>query len=219
MTGENKLAINLYETSTFRTSVNGTMVVVSQQTNYPWDGTIAIELEVNEPTEFDLELLIPGFAESATITLDGSNPDLPIEAGKYAVVSRIWSGKTKINLDLPMPVVAHQRNGRYALSRGPIILALEEIHEKPATFQNVIPDISSLEKASWEQPEIRYETANRSIRAIERHKLSVKGKEINPENKSSGETTLVYRPFFEAGTSPWQTFSIWLPTMDDVPDE
>jgi len=214
MTGKDKLAINLYETSTFRANVNGTPVVVHQQTNYPWDGRIAIDLEVDKPTKFDLQLLIPSFVQSATIELSGLKQNIPIKAGKYATVHRRWSGKTKIILNLPMPIVAHQRNGRYALSRGPIILALEEIQGKAATFQTVIPDLSSLQQASWKQSETGFETANQRIWAIERHPIYLKGKRTNLENKpSSSKLTLVYRPFCEAGTSPGQTFSIWLPML------
>jgi len=216
MTGKDKLAINLYEKSTFRTSVNGTPVSVCQQTDYPWDGRIAIELEVNQPTEFDLQLLIPGFAQSATIEISGSKQNMPIKAGNYATVHRTWSGKTKIILNLPMPVVAHQRNGRYALSRGPIILALEEIQGKAAKFQNVIPDLSSLQQASWKQGETGFETADQRLWAMERHPVYLKGKETNLGNKPSpGELALVCRPFCQAGTSPGQTFSIWLPMLVD----
>jgi DUF1680 family protein len=220
MTGEDKVVINLYETSTFRASVNGVPVVVRQQTRYPWDGHIAIEIEVEQPTEFDLQLLIPNFAQSATIQLSGSKQKIPIEAGKYATLHRKWSGKSKIVLDLPMPIDAHQRDGRYALSRGPIILALEEIQGKSVSFQNVIPDLSFLKEASWEQPEIRYETANQRIWAVERHGVHLKGKEINRQNNSSSsEIILVYRPYCEAGTSPWQTFSIWLPMLGQMDED
>jgi DUF1680 family protein len=214
MTGKDKLAINLYENSTFRASVNGVPVVVHQQTNYPWDGHIDIDLQVDKPTEFDLQLLIPSFARSATIELAGVKQNIPIEAGKYATIHRKWSGKTKITLNLPMPIVAHQRNGRYALSRGPIIFALEEIHNGSVTFHNVIPDLSSLQQASWKPGETGFETVNQSIWAIEQHPVYLKGKTTKPEDITSlGELTLVYRPYCEAGSSPGQTFSIWLPML------
>jgi DUF1680 family protein len=213
MTGKDKLAINLYETSTFRANVNATPVVVHQQTNYPWDGRIAIDLEVDQPAEFDLQLLIPSFVQSATIQLSGSKQNIPLEAGKYATIHRTWSGKTKILLNLPMPIVAHQRNGRYALSRGPIILALEEIKAKDATFQTVYPDLSSLQQAFWKQGEIGFKTTNQRIWAIERHPLYLKGKKTNLENKpSSSKLIMVYRPYCEAGTSG-QIISVWLPML------
>jgi len=213
MTGKDKLAINLYETSTFRANVNGTAVVVHQQTNYPWDGRIAIDLEVDQSTEFDLQLLIPNFVKSAAMEVAGSKQNIPLEAGKYATVHRRWSGKTNIILNLPMPIVEHQRDGRHALSRGPIVLALEEIHNGSATFENVLPELSSLQQASWKQSGTGFKTANQRIWAIERHPIYIKGKKTNLENKtSSGELTLVYRPYCEAGTSG-QTFSIWLPML------
>jgi len=213
MTGKDKLAINLYETSTFRANVNGTPVVVHQQTNYPWDGRIAIDLEVDQPTEFDLQLLIPGFVQSATIQLAGSKQNIPLEAGKYATLHRRWSGKTKILLNLPMPIVAHKRKGRYALTRGPIVLAAEEIQAKDATFQNVIPDLSSLQQASCKQGQTGFKTADQRIWAIQRHPIYLKGKRTNLENKPSpGKSTLVYRPYCEAGTSG-QIMSVWLPML------
>lgn len=216
MTGKDKLAINLYETSTFRANVNGTPVVVHQQTNYPWDGRIAIDLEVNQPTEFDLQLLVPNFVKSGTIQVAGSKQNIPLKAGKYATIHRKWSCNTKILLQFDMPLVVHQRNGRYALSRGPIVLALEEIQGKAATFQNVIPDLSSLQQASWKQGEIGFKTANQRIWAIEQHPLYLKGKKTNLENEpSSSKLTLVYRPYCEAGTSG-QIMSVWLPMLPSI---
>jgi len=219
MTGKDKLAINLYETSTFRAKVNGVPVVVHQQTNYPWDGRIAIALEVDQPTEFDLRLLIPNFVESGTIQVSGSKQDIPLEAGKYATLHRRWSGKTKIILNLPMPIVAHQRKGRYALSRGPIVLAAEGIHGKAATFQTVYPDLSSLQQASWKSGETGFKTANQRIWAIERHPVYLKGERTKLENKTSwSELTLVYRPYCEAGISG-EVMSVWLPMLPSNKDD
>jgi len=216
MSGKDRLAINLYETSTFRATVNGASVVVNQQTNYPWDGHIAIDLEVDQPTEFDLQLLIPNFAQSATIQVSGSKQNAPIEAGKYATLHRTWSGKTQIIIDLPMPVVAHERDERYALSRGPVIFAIEGIEDDAETFRNVVPDLSSLQQASWKPGEAGFDTVNHRIWAIERHSVYVKGKKINAvDGASPNKLTLTYRPYCEAGTSRGQIFSIWLPMLTD----
>jgi uncharacterized protein len=216
MTGKNKLAINLYETSTFRANINGTPVVVHQQTNYPWDGRIAIDLKVNQPTEFDLQLLVPNFVKSGTIQVAGSKQNIRLKAGKYATIHRKWSGSTKILLQFDMPLVAHRRNGRYALSRGPIVFALDQIQDKAATFQNVIPDLSSLQQASWKQGETGFKTVNQRIWAIEQHPLYLKGKKTSLENGPSFSIlTLVYRPYCEAGTSG-QIMSVWLPMLSPI---
>ncbi|MCD6288794.1 MAG: glycoside hydrolase family 127 protein [Candidatus Hydrogenedentes bacterium] len=215
MTGKDKLAINLYETSTFRGNVNGTPVAVHQQTNYPWDGRIAIDLQVNQPTEFDLQLLVPNFVKSGTIQVAGSKQNIPLKAGKYATIHRKWSCNTKILLQFDMPLVVHQRNERYALSRGPIVLALEKIQGNAATSQNVIPDVSSLQQASWKEGETGFKTVNQRIWAIERHPIYLKGRKTNLKNEpSSSKLTLVYRPYCEAGTSG-QIMSVWLPTKHD----
>jgi len=220
MTGKNRLAVNLYETSTYRTIVNGTPVVVHQKTNYPWDGYVAIDLEVDQPISFDLKLLIPNFVQSASVQLDGSKQNIPIEAGNYASLQRTWSGNTKVVLNFDMPVVEHERDGRIALSRGPIILALEGIEGGDATFHTVKPDISFLKQASFKQGETGFSAVDHRYWAINRHPIYLKGKGINPENNSvNSDLTLIYRPFSESGPRG-ETFSIWLPMMwmDNVED-
>lgn len=112
-----------------------------------------------------------------------------------------------------MPVVAHQRNQRYALTRGPIVLAAEEIQGKAGTFKNVIPDLSSLQQASWKEGQTGFKTADQRIWAIQRYPIYLKGKRTDLENKSSsGKLDLVYRPYCEAGTSG-QVMSVWLPML------
>ena len=153
------------------------------------------------------------------IRIDGSKQNIPIKAGQYATVKRKWSGKTRILLNLDMPIVAHQRKGRHALSRGPIVLAAEEIRGKGATFENVIPDMSSLQQASFKQGGKGFKNVDQRIWAMERHPIYLRGKRTNLENKStSDKLTLVYRPYCEAGTSG-EIMSVWLPMLPPEDDD
>lgn len=203
MTGKDKLAVNLYETSTFKGKVNGVDVTVRQETDYPWDDRISIEVDTSRPVEFDLQLLIPKFVQSGQIRVSDVRQKVSLEAGKYATVHRSWSGKTQIVLKFDVPVLAHERNGRYALSRGPIVLALDRIEPEEITPQDVMPDLAYLKRRG----------ATKGFDAGERHPLRVKGKKVTAEGEDShSEINLVYRPYSEAGVSG-ETISIWLPMV------
>ncbi len=53
------LYVHLYNQNRAQVQLNGTPVQVEQQTNYPWDGTIQLTFQVDQPTEFELALRIP----------------------------------------------------------------------------------------------------------------------------------------------------------------
>lgn len=202
MTGKDKLAVNFYETSTFKGKVNGVEVTVHQKTDYPFgDGRVSIEVEVNQPVKFDLQLLIPSFVESGELSVAGLKQYIPLEAGKYAAVRRTWSGKTQILLRFDMPIVAHERPGRrnvrYAVSRGPLVFAYEKTAKDGIVPQEVVPDLSFLDEASFDAS----------------HTMHVKGKIIASESKKAPRNVILnYKPYCEAGISG-ELISVWLPML------
>jgi hypothetical protein len=93
---------------------------------------------------------------------------------------------------------------RYALSRGPIVLALEKI--KPDKIQpcEVVPELSSLDQAFLKGP----------TKSDTQHAILIKGKKILSERQvSSGDVDLVYKPFCEAGLNG-EVINIWLPAVE-----
>ena len=201
MTGKEKIAVNLYETSTFRTKIKGAAVTISQKTDYPWDGRILVEVAVDRPVEFDLQLLIPNFVRTGDIIIDGPVNAEHLRPGSYENLHRRWTGKTQLEVRFDMPIVAHKRKGRYALSRGPIILALEKIENEGVAAHDVMPDLSYLKQQG----------RTRGFEAGQRHPIRIKGKRVSAE-ASSSQVTLVYRPYSEAGVSG-ESISIWLPKL------
>lgn len=125
--------INLYGGSLLNTHLAGGEVIrLRQRTEYPWEGTVYITLEEAPKREFSLFLRIPGWAETARVTVNGrvfaDNP----ESGRYFEIRRSWLAGDRIKLVLPMtvqlleahPLVEETRN-QVAVRRGPIIYCLE----------------------------------------------------------------------------------------------
>ncbi len=121
------LWVNLYGANVFD---NGALRL-KQETDYPWDGRISITVERSAQPEWSLLLRVPGWAEGATLRVNGK-PRPEARPGAYVAVRRRWSAGDKVELLLPMtprlveshPLVEETRN-HAAVMRGPLVYCLE----------------------------------------------------------------------------------------------
>ncbi len=122
--------VNLFNTGSAGLEVNGRAVRISQATNYPWDGDIAITVESD--SRFKLAVRIPAWAREHRLKLNGQEIKAEMVKG-YAVIDRAWNTGDKLELQMPMPVefiyanpkVRHDA-GRVAMQRGPLVYCIEE---------------------------------------------------------------------------------------------
>jgi len=141
--------INLYGSNTLSTSLrNGSSLVLSQKTDYPWDGNVQIALEQVPDKEFSIFLRIPGWCNEAFIEINGISASINPVAGEYSEIRRKWTNQDEIVLNLPMkinlieanPLVEEIRN-QVAVRRGPVVYCLEsvDIPEKKKIFDILLP--------------------------------------------------------------------------------
>ena len=159
--------VNLYIAGDGRFRIDETEARIQQATDYPWVGSITLDLTVSQPSTFALNLRVPSYAQgqplasdlyryvdaksdAATIVVDGQSMPLAINDG-YVRVERRWEGKTRVELRLPMAirrVVAHESvddlRGKVALEQGPIVYALEEADNAADVLDLVLPDKSAI---------------------------------------------------------------------------
>ena len=146
-TSEDALWVHLYAQGMLETTLeNGQRVVLEQTTRYPWDGVVT--LNVLAEGIFALKLRIPGWAEGATLRVDGEAVE-DVQAGSYAYLVRDWRVGDTVELSLPMPVrylEAHphvtENTGRVALARGPLLYCVEGADPDPRDL--VMPSDPSL---------------------------------------------------------------------------
>ncbi|MGF7230412.1 aceric acid hydrolase [Arachidicoccus sp.] len=132
---EDGIYFNLYGGNQLSTKLkDGTTLELSETTNYPWDGNIAIVLKKVPKRAYCVCLRIPQWCESASIKINGKNYNEPIHSGSYVKINRVWQAKDKIELSLPMPVKLMQSNplventrNQVAIKRGPIVYCLESV--------------------------------------------------------------------------------------------
>ena len=129
----NGLTVNLYGGNQLATQLqDGSSLVLGQETNYPWEGHVLLTVEECKAGPFEILLRIPGWAESATLNVNGEPVDGEIVAGTFARVERAWKSGDVIELELPMPVELIEGHARVeevrnqvALKRGPVVYCLE----------------------------------------------------------------------------------------------
>ena len=164
---QNAVFVNLYVAGTAEVKLAGADARLEQRTDYPWSGDIQLDVTVSEAATFDLKLRIPAFAQgqplagdlyryldaagdSPSLRVDGNEAPLELDAG-YATVSRRWSGKTRIELRLPLTiqrVIANdavaELKDKVALERGPLVYALESADNDSPVLDLSLPDSSQL---------------------------------------------------------------------------
>lgn len=166
--GDN-LYVNLFASNKSTIDMGHRIVKITQETRYPWDGTVKITVEPQKAGEkLTIYLRIPGWAqnrpvpsdlynynsksdEKPAIKVNNSPINIDMEKG-FARIRRSWKKGDIIELNLPMPirrVLAHDDveadRGKVALERGPIVYCLEWPDNRGGHVRNILlPDESPL---------------------------------------------------------------------------
>ena len=159
--------VNLFIGSKTTFKLQKTSVVLSQQSNYPWEGNVSIQVNPTKKTDFSLCLRIPGWARNQPVPGDlyryvASTPEEIVVKvnGKavayttregYAVISRQWKKGDKVEYTLPMNIHRVEANEKVkddrrkiAIERGPVVYCLEGIDNNNNLNTIILPDNASL---------------------------------------------------------------------------
>jgi DUF1680 family protein len=157
------LFVNLYAEGTAKAEVTARRVSVSQQTQYPWNGTVKLTVKPDVPLDFNLCLRIPGWvlgkpvpsdlyhysndqAAAWSVKVNGSSIQPDLKDG-YARIQRDWMPGDVVELELPMAVrrvlgndkIAATR-GQVALERGPVVYCYEGIDNGGTVLDFALPE-------------------------------------------------------------------------------
>ena len=147
-TRNDELFVNLFIGGSAKVELAGTPVGLDVMTRYPRDGAVTIKVSVASPTNFTLNLRVPGWARNqpfpsdlyryddgltfkTKLAINARTEPLTLEHG-FARISRTWNPGDVVTLVLPMAVrrvAAHPAvvadHNRFALERGPLVLCAE----------------------------------------------------------------------------------------------
>lgn len=130
---DNGVAVNLYGGSRLSTEMlDGSELNLTQETQYPWKGKVQITMGKCKKEPFELLLRIPGWADEATIMVNGEAAAVKAVPGKYATIERKWKKGDVVTLNIPVaiklleghPRIEEVRN-QVAIKRGPVVYCIE----------------------------------------------------------------------------------------------
>ncbi|MCG6190117.1 glycoside hydrolase family 127 protein [Maribellus maritimus] len=141
---DNEVFVNLYIGNEVNVELAKTNVHLTQKTNYPWDGEIAISIDPETSVPFNLKLRIPGWCKSFRASLNGKTIEVSSVEDGYLSIERNWAQGDKITLSLDMPVelikaddrVAENKNKR-AIQRGPLVYCVEQIDNATTNIDEI----------------------------------------------------------------------------------
>ena len=145
--------VNLFLSNKSELSVGGKKVVLSQKTDYPWNGDVTLKVEENQAGEFSFMIRIPGWARNQVVPsdlytfADGKQFSLPkvsvnnrpflyfntnIEPDGYLYIGGKWKkgDKIKIHFDMEPRTIRANENveadrGMLCVERGPLVYCIE----------------------------------------------------------------------------------------------
>lgn len=216
---EKGLYVNLYGSNHLKTkTLQGETLEIKQNTKYPWDGDIQLNI-IDAPKEkLSLYLRIPAWSSSCEITINGkTEAPTPPQPGTYYEISKKWKKGDRIEINLPMfvqfiqanPLVESTKN-QVAVKRGPLVYCVETADVKSEAKINALSlDLNS-----------NFSFENKTIK--DRNVVGIKAKAfVAPtnwentlykpllQNKIQTEITLI--PYFSWGNRGKGEMTVWLP--------
>ena len=142
-TSSDGLYVHLFHNSELHWRLeSGAPIKVVQRTDYPWKGTIEIEITPSTPADFTIWVRLPGWADHPSASVNGK-PVTGAAAGRYLPIHRHWAAGDLIRVELDMTPQILEANarvventGRAAVQRGPLVYCLEGLDQKPGLSLN-----------------------------------------------------------------------------------
>jgi len=124
-TNDNGLALVTYGPSTVKARVgNSNEVTISEETDYPFKGTVKLTIGTEKTVRFPIDLRIPGWADSATLRFKGQIIKVR-NISTYKINER-WKNGDQIFIELPMRLrVENRYNNSITILRGPLCFSLQ----------------------------------------------------------------------------------------------
>jgi len=156
-TADGGLAATLYAQSEVTAKVgDGSVVRVTETTDYPFDDTVLLRVSLPRAVRFPLALRLPGWCDAPAISVNGKAQVFRPKSGAYAVLDRDWNDGDQIELRLPMSVRVKTwpaDKNAVSVSRGPLSYSLR-IEEKALPFDDTEARKPFADKDKWPAREL-----------------------------------------------------------------
>jgi DUF1680 family protein len=100
---------------------------LKQETKYPFDNKIQINVSASQPKDYALYVRIPSWAApDPVIYVNGSRVSDSVQPGTFAAIRQTWKDGDRVEIELPMPLRVETIDASHpnliALMQGPLVL-------------------------------------------------------------------------------------------------
>ncbi len=138
-TADRGLCASLYSASEVSAKVGpGSLVRISEQTDYPFEETVVFKVSVDQSTKFPLYLRVPKWCSEPVVKLNGKAVKIESRPLSYIVLERTWNNGDSVRLDLPRHIGIRKwqkNNNAVSVDYGPLTFSLR-IGERWTTYGN-----------------------------------------------------------------------------------
>ena len=180
MRSQDGLAVNYYGPMEARVPLeDGTTVAMRQETLYPLDGRVKLEIQLKEPHEFTLQLRIPGWSSGTDVVVTSRTSGSPAigaavedvpaakstvpranessaRPGTYHTIRRLWKSGDVVELNFDMALRYEsgggEMAGRMSVFRGPLLLAYDVLLNDNSPAEPPVLTPSDLKNARLSLP-------------------------------------------------------------------
>lgn len=134
LSSEKGIAVNFYGESTFKvqTPLSKELTLI-QHTAYPRSGNVVLQIAINKPEQFTMQLRIPAWSAITTVKVNEKKVD-SVRAGSYLDISRTWKSGDRIEIVFDMSphfwVGDKELLGKTSIYYGPLLLAFDPVYNK-----------------------------------------------------------------------------------------
>jgi uncharacterized protein len=148
-TNDNGLALVAYGPSVVKAKVGkGHEVMITEETDYPFKGSIKLSITAQSASKFPIYLRIPGWADSVTIRY--KNKSVIARGETQFRLNERWKNGDQITIDVPMKMRTEKRyNNSLSLIRGPLYYSLR-IDKEYKSIKNNYDNFSYKGSIDWE---------------------------------------------------------------------
>ena len=129
--------VNLFTPSSVQWSDSAGKYGLRQETKYPLDNKIQIQVSASAPKDYTIYIRIPEWATpSPVLMVNGKRVSSEVEPGTFVSIRQMWKDGDRIELELPMPLRLEAIDANHpdivALMQGPLVLMA--VGESQPTF-------------------------------------------------------------------------------------
>jgi hypothetical protein len=148
-TNDNGLALVAYGPSVVKAMVGkGREVIITEETDYPFKGSVKLSISSEKPVKFPIDLRIPGWADSVTIRF--KNKTVAVKGESHFRLNERWNSGDQIIIGIPMEMRSEKRyNQSMVLFRGPLCFSLR-IDKEFKSVKNNYDNFAYKGSIDWE---------------------------------------------------------------------